>query len=258
MRTAVQLAFGTLSILPLGHPAGVDRRTWGRALLLAPVVGVVLGTAAWAVAYGVADLADAPMLGAVAGVSALALLTRGLHLDGLADVADGLGSRRPPAEARAIMKRSDIGPFGVIAIVLFVLLQVAALEPVLAASTTASAVTVIGAAMISRAAIVCSCRRGVGAAASDGFGGQVAGTVPRIAALTFLTASVAAVSWAAWISGADSALPVAASAVVAFGAAELWRRHCSHRFGGITGDVLGSVEQLTFTTFLVSVALLLP
>ena len=60
-------------------------------------------------------------------IGVLAALTRGLHLDGLADLADGLGSRKPAGAALDIMKRSDIGPFGVLTIVLILLIQAAAL-----------------------------------------------------------------------------------------------------------------------------------
>ncbi|NEC49139.1 adenosylcobinamide-GDP ribazoletransferase, partial [Actinospica acidiphila] len=56
-----------------------------------------------------------------------AALTRGLHLDGLADTADGLGSGRPAEDALRIMKQSDVGPFGVLTLVLVLLVQVAAL-----------------------------------------------------------------------------------------------------------------------------------
>ncbi|MYV40156.1 adenosylcobinamide-GDP ribazoletransferase, partial [Streptomyces sp. SID1328] len=68
-----------------------------------------------------------PLLAAVASAAVPAALTRGLHLDGLADTADGLGSGKPAEQALAIMKRSDIGPFGVLTLVLTLLAQVAAL-----------------------------------------------------------------------------------------------------------------------------------
>ena len=55
------------------------------------------------------------------------MLSRAIHLDGLADTADGLGSGRPPADALAIMRQSDVGPFGVATLVLTLLIQVSAL-----------------------------------------------------------------------------------------------------------------------------------
>ncbi len=94
----------------------------------APVVGLLLGLLAAAVLYVSGHLLHTGSLVAAAlSVGSLAVLTRALHLDGLADLADGLGSRKPAAEALDIMRRSDIGPFGVVTLVLTLLLQVAGL-----------------------------------------------------------------------------------------------------------------------------------
>ncbi|HUV48459.1 MAG TPA: adenosylcobinamide-GDP ribazoletransferase, partial [Actinomycetes bacterium] len=100
MTDALRLAFGTLSVIPVGLPRDVDHRTWGRSMIGAPVVGVVLGMVAAAVAIGLLELGASPLMAGVAAVATLALLTRALHLDGLADVADGLGSGRSPVDAR--------------------------------------------------------------------------------------------------------------------------------------------------------------
>ncbi|GAA3105764.1 hypothetical protein GCM10020254_59560 [Streptomyces goshikiensis] len=67
-------------------------------------------------------------------VAVPAALTRGLHLDGLADTADGLGSAKPAEDALRIMKQSDIGPFGVVTLLLVLLIQAAALADVYADS----------------------------------------------------------------------------------------------------------------------------
>ncbi|MCZ3388826.1 MAG: adenosylcobinamide-GDP ribazoletransferase [Actinomycetia bacterium] len=259
MLEAVRLAFGTLSVLPVGHPQKVSGRTWGQALALAPLVGLVLGGIAWAVAFGVAEAGGAPALGAVMGVAALAALTRGLHLDGLADVADGLGSWRPPEHAREVMKRSDIGPFGVVTVLLVVLAQVASLEQVLwAPNKGLSAVTLIGAAVVSRASLAMTCRSGVSAATPDGLGAQVAESLSPASTIVIAAATMALVTGAAALTAVDAVTPVAISTGVALGVAETWRRHCSRRLGGVTGDVLGSVEQVAFTAFLVTLVLLLP
>ena len=259
MLDAVRLSFGTLSVLPVGHPAKVSGRTWGQALALAPLVGVVLGAISWAAAFGAAEVGDAPLLGAVTGVAVLAALTRGLHLDGLADVADGLGSRRPPAGAREVMKRSDIGPFGVVSLVLVILVQVAALNQVFTNATRGvSAVALVGAAVVSRAALALTCRAGVRASSPEGLGAQAAESLSAASALVVAAGSVALVAGGVALTDVDAITPVALSAVLALGGTEIWRRHCSRRFGGITGDVLGSVEQVAFTGFLVALVLLLP
>ena len=259
MLDAVRLSIGTFSVLPAGHPITVDRRTWGQALAIAPVVGLVLGSIAWAAAFGVTELSDAPLLGAVTGIAALAVLTRGLHLDGLADVADGLGSGRPPEQAREVMKRSDIGPFGVITLLLVVLAQVASLGQLLSMPDVGlSAVALVGGAMVSRAALVVTCRSRVTAASPEGLGAQVAQSLSPTAALVVGASSVALAAGGAALTAAETVAPVTFSAILALAGAEGWRRHCSRRFGGITGDVLGSVEQVAFTAFLVWLALLLP
>lgn len=257
MTDALRLAFGTLSVVPIGHQRAVDRRTWGRSMVVAPVVGAVLGLVAAAAAVGVLELAVEPLLAAVAAVATLALLTRGLHLDGLADVADGLGSALSPVDARAVMKRPDIGPFGVVTIVLALLAQIAALTALVATtSTTGLAVAVVGAALLSRTAITWSCRHGVRAASPDGLGGQVAASVSVSVAAAVLVLAVALVTAGGHLVDARFAGAAAISAVGAVGVAELWRRHCSRRFAGLTGDVLGSVEQVTFTAYLLVLAIL--
>ena len=253
---AVRLAVGTLTVLPVPPPRTVDRHTWRTALALAPVVGFGLGAIAWLLGWTVMNASDSTLLAAVVTVTTFAALTRGLHLDGLADVADGLGSRRPADEARQIMRRSDIGPFGVLSLVFIALLQVAALEAVYAASDTAlAAIAVIGAAVIGRAAVTAVCRRGQ-PTASDGLGSQAVGSVPTwLAAAVVLLAVTATVAAAAGVS-TEAAIPALVAAVVAFAVGELWRHHCVRRLGAVTGDVLGSVEEVTATMFLVAIALL--
>lgn len=256
MLDGLRLSFGTLSLLPVGHPTSVDRRTWRRALLAAPWVGAVLGAVAWAVAVGVTALGGSTLLASVAVVGSLAALTRGLHLDGLADVADGLGSRRAPEEAREVMRRSDVGPFGVVALMLVMLTQVAALAPLLSGDASSAAVAVIGASVVSRAAVTWTCRAGVVAADASGLGSAVAGTVPRGAAAAALVMSVGAVvAAAALLGGRADGWRYAVAGTTALLVAELWRQHCSRRLGGVTGDVLGATEQVAWTTFVVALSL---
>ncbi|MDP9861676.1 MULTISPECIES: adenosylcobinamide-GDP ribazoletransferase [Streptosporangium] len=191
----VRLAIGTLSVFPV-RPGVVDRRAGGIAMTLAPLVGVLLGAAGGAVLVAALWLGITPLPASVLAVAAVALLTRGLHLDGLADLADGLGSGRPAEQALDIMKRSDIGPFGVVTLVLTMLVQVAALSEV--AATGAGPVALVTACVAGRLALTWACRAGVPSARPGGLGAMVAGTVrrgPALAVTALMLAALAALTF---------------------------------------------------------------
>ncbi|MBG0816245.1 adenosylcobinamide-GDP ribazoletransferase [Planomonospora sp. ID82291] len=202
----LRLAVGTLSVFPV-RPGTVDRRAGGRAMALAPLVGALLGGVAAVVLSAALRLGVSPLLASVLAVGTLALLTRALHLDGLADLADGLGSGRPAEQALDIMKRSDIGPFGVVTLVLVLGVQVAALAEASAAGY--GPVALVAACVAGRLAITRACREGVPAARQGGLGATVAGTVRRGPALAATALSLAglAVLTSAYCLGALRLLP---------------------------------------------------
>ncbi len=102
-----------LTILPFGRCHSFDARS---ALVYFPVCGLLIG-AVLAAINAVISLWWPDSIAALAVVLALVVLTGGLHLDGLADTADGLYGHRSPEQALAIMKDSRIGAMGTIAIV---------------------------------------------------------------------------------------------------------------------------------------------
>jgi adenosylcobinamide-GDP ribazoletransferase len=236
MLSGLRLAVTLLTIVPVSR-RGAPERLGGarRAMLWAPLVGLLLG----AVAAGVMLLAELagqrPLLCATLGVATLAGLSRGLHLDGLADTADGLGSRRPPPEALAVMRQGDTGPFGVVSVVLVLLIQVTA-------AAEAGPLGLLAAATVGRLAITWSCRRGVPPARPDGLGALVASSVsPVLAAFFSLVLLLAAVAL-----GPTGALGV----VGGLAAGELVLARCRKRLGGVTGDVLGAVCEVAVATSL--------
>ncbi len=244
-----RLAVMLLTAIPLpGGKAGTppSRAVAGAAMIWAPGIGLILGGAAAGVLYAFQRFWHAgPLVGAVLAVIVLAALTRCLHLDGLADLADGLGSAQPAGRALDIMRRSDIGPFGVAAVVLIVLLQVTALAQ--ADALGRGVTSVIAAAVTGRLAVTWACRRGVPAARGEGLGALVAGTVhPAIPAVL----SAAALAGAApfnWIFVLAIAAGLAASAAVT--------RLAVRRLGGITGDVLGALTEIATAVCLLVLAL---
>ncbi|HEY0936048.1 MAG TPA: adenosylcobinamide-GDP ribazoletransferase, partial [Trebonia sp.] len=130
MTGPARLAVSMFTVIPVPVTGAVDEALASRAVRWLPAVGLLLSLPAAAVllAAGTGDgMPLRRLLGAVLAVAVLGVLTGGLHLDGLADTADGLASRRPRDEALTIMRQGDTGPLGVAALVLAVLLQVTAL-----------------------------------------------------------------------------------------------------------------------------------
>lgn len=258
LRTAVSL----FTVIPVGGGGELRAGDAARAVLWMPVVGLLLGLAGAGVMLGVdAGGAAAPrrLLGAALAVALVALLTGGLHLDGLADTADGLGSRRAAAEALAIMRRSDVGPMGVAALVLVLLIQVAALAAVPRASLGAAALVL--AAVTGRVAVVVA--TGSPAARPGGFGALVAGgTTERartlvVAALGCAVAAGGLAAGAAGLTsdGAGLAASWLAAAISGLLAGSLLQRVARRRLGGMTGDVFGAILEISAATVLVACVL---
>jgi adenosylcobinamide-GDP ribazoletransferase len=202
-------------------------------MIVAPLVGVLLAVAVVGLLAGVTELGAGPLLAAALAVGGLALATRGLHLDGLADTADGLGSAAPPERALAIMRSPELGALGVATLVLVLVAQVSALAQMAASERWWAAGLGV---VVGRVALVWGCRRGVPAARSGGLGALVADTVPLWVCLLW-TAAATAVGLLA------DAAPGAFAVLVPVGLTLLLVRHAGRRLGGVTGDVLGAAGE---------------
>ncbi|MGH6655295.1 MAG: adenosylcobinamide-GDP ribazoletransferase [Actinocrinis sp.] len=247
----LRLSISTLTIFRTGAPL-VDERTAGTAMKFAPLVGLGVGAVAAGVAQVVDWLTESSLIAAAVAIAALAALTRALHLDGLADTADALGSNKPADEALAIMKRSDIGPFGVVTLILALGVQVASLAA--AYSVHRGPLAVIVAAMAGRLAVTVACCRPIPSARPEGLGAWVAGSV-RIPTAAGIGLAVVVVSGALGliIDPQTAALAVAAIPL-GIAAALLLLHRCIERFGGITGDVLGALVETSTTIALLVLA----
>lgn len=239
-----RLALGLLTVSPAGR-VETDRRTVRAALLLAPAVGLVLGALAWAAGAVVLARGGGPLVAAVASVATLAVATRGLHLDGLADVADGLGSARPAEAALEIMRKSDVGPFGVATLVLVLLLQVGVVAQ--AWEVDLAAPMLLLACLTGRLALLWACRSSVPAARPDGLGSLVAGAVPTLWALLLTGAACLGVGIWSLHSDALAAANSVVSVLAGLAAATLLLRRALSRLGGMTGDVLGALVETATT-----------
>jgi adenosylcobinamide-GDP ribazoletransferase len=248
---ALRMAVGTLTVLPVRAPV-VDRVTAGRAMVLAPLVGLVLWLPV-AVLLVVSERGGlSPLPAAALAIGLLALLTRAMHLDGLADTADGLGSGRPADQALAVMRRGDVGPFGVVTLLLALLVQVTALSQLVASGD--GVLGVAAALVVSRLALPLACLDGVPAARTDGLGSAVAGSVSRPMALVAVLLAAGALAVPPAL-GVDDALGVAAMAPLGLLAGLVVGWRAVRRLGGVTGDVLGACVEVTFTAALVAACL---
>lgn len=274
----VRLAVGTLTVLPTRPPQVVDRRVGSWAMTLAPAVGAVLAVPAglllWLLGWGpdgrgplleplharASELVVAPLLAAALTVGLLALLTRAMHLDGLADTVDGLGSGRPAAGALEIMRRGDVGPFGVVALSLVLLVQVLALGELVASGHGQAALLL--ALVASRLALPLACTTPVPAARADGLGQVVASSVGagRLVLAGLLAAAVLAAAGLLAVGPDAVTAPVvlrgALAGLAGLAAAAVVVHRAVRQLGGITGDVLGATVEVTFTATLVVLTLL--
>ncbi|MGV9283287.1 adenosylcobinamide-GDP ribazoletransferase [Streptomyces sp. NPDC003730] len=250
----LRFAFGTLTVFPV-EVTRWDRDAARGGMLCAPLAGLAVGVAAAGTGLLLLFLGAGSLLAAVATAAVPALLTRGLHLDGLADTADGLGSGKPAEDALRIMKQSDIGPFGVLALLFTLLAQVAALAQAYDGSWARGALAAVVSATAARLALTAAARAGVPAARPEGLGAAVAGVVPVGGARAVAAAVTLAGAAAGAGLGPYDALRTALAVVGAVAAAELLLRHCVRRFGGVTGDVFGGVAETGATTALVVLVL---
>jgi len=220
-------------------PASAPSDAGGTSLAWFPVVGALIGLAG-AMAYAVALLRVPPLLAAALAAAALVALTGALHEDGLADSADAWGGGSNREDALRILHDPAHGTYGVVALVLVLLLRVSAV----AAMTASSALLLLPAAhALSRASMVAVLVT-TPPARSGGLAAMFGTLASRRASVTALAGGL--------VIGLAFAGPIAlAFAAVVGSGAWLVRRLALRSIGGVTGDVLGAVQQVTETVVLV-------
>ncbi len=259
------LALSWLTVLPARVHTGPDGSlpagAAASALRWAPAVGVLLGSAGGGLLLGLTALGVSPVVAGLAVVGFWALATRGMHLDGLADTADGLGCYGPPERALRVMADGGTGPFAVVTLIVVLGAQAGALAQLAAAGPVPVLAGCALAAATGRAGFCWVARRGVPAARPGGLGATVAGTQPAwVAPLWWVAlAASAAPLLTAPITGGRAhhvATAFSASAGVALAAllVAALAAHTRRRFGGMSGDVLGAACELGCTAVLVVVA----
>jgi adenosylcobinamide-GDP ribazoletransferase len=241
---SLRMAVGTLTALPVPAPRVINRRVAGGAMVLAPLAVVPLAVVAGLIVWGGDALGLPTLVSAGLAIGAVALGSRGLHLDGLADTADGLSASYDRERALTIMRMGDSGPSGVATLVFVLIIQCGALAGAISAGHGIVA-AVVG-VLAGRCVLSLCCARGVPSARPEGLGATVSGSVPiTLAALVFVVAAGLA-SLAPGLPWWRGVVAVAAAYLVA----GVLLLRCVRRLGGITGDVLGGcVEVATAAAF---------
>jgi adenosylcobinamide-GDP ribazoletransferase len=244
-------AIGLLTRIPVARRT-VDRP--GAAAFAA--VGAGIAAVAALPLLALAGPAREPLLGAIASVAVVVVLTGAMHLDGLADTADALLARDRVAAERA-RKDPAVGPGGVVAVVLVVAGEVAALASVASTADPATAAwTLVAAAGVARSVPVFLARSvgpADGSAGSDGSDGLGAWFASHV---TILDAAIAVVTVAVLVGiVAFATTPIIAAATVVGGAVGLaLSRAVVARRGGLDGDAFGASVELTFVAIVMTVA----
>ncbi|HEU4344316.1 MAG TPA: adenosylcobinamide-GDP ribazoletransferase [Candidatus Binatia bacterium] len=234
-------AFEFLTVFPWPGRSDRSAHEAGRAAVYFPVIGFLLGVIL-ALVNGLLEAYASAALLSVVLVSLLALLTRGLHLDGLGDTFDGLGAGGDRERILQVMDDSHTGAFGLIAIVLVLLFKIHAIESIDSERWRA----LLAAPLLGRWAMVLLGYHSK--AAKPGLGSNLIDHLEtkHVFFATFITL----VLIAAILHGIGIAMMIWI-AVFSIASKKFFHR----RLGGITGDTFGAVGELSETSVLVIFAL---
>ncbi len=233
MKCTLPLALTFLTILPWPRLPLAAGPELARSLFWFPWVGALLGLLFWGSWLGLTIVF--PTLVAAALLLGLSVvITRGLHLDGLADTADGLAGGQTPEARRRIMKDSRLGAFGAMSLVLVLLLKYTlflglANKGLSRGFLLYPIVSRWGMVLLAYFSPYARPEGGLGQAMTSGAGGS-----------TILGATVSTLLLATAAAGLKALPIIGVSAVVTWLASRYFRR----QVGGVTGDTLGAVNEL--------------
>lgn len=233
---SLRSAVAFLTVIPAADSTGSPGERLGRAYF--PIVGALIGLVAGIGFVLIAAIAG-PLLAGVGAVAVMAVLTGGLHLDGLADAADGLFGVGSLERRLEVMRDPRVGSFGAVALVLVVLGDVAALSSM---GPARALIALVIAGALSRLAILVVVvsapylrEPGLGTAAQGG---------NRLFDLLLGAALTVAVCLLDPRRAAVAAVTVALAATLMVAVAR-------RRIGGVTGDVYGAVNEVGLLAALV-------
>jgi adenosylcobinamide-GDP ribazoletransferase len=247
------LAFQFLTIIPMQDMGDVSDEEMGKTTVVFPLVGFAEGVLLAFLAALFLKVFPAELTNAML-VLIMVIMNGGFHLDGLSDTFDAVASRGDRGKKLEIMKDSTVGPMGVIAIVMTLLLKYVLLNTVSFESTSAAyLVTVLSMPVLSRWSMVTAAfysnparKDGLGRLFIEHTGARqlIAATAATIILMALVCTMVSQLSLLMFY--VMFAMPVLYGS--SFGAVWFFRK----MFGGMTGDSFGAVNELAVLIFLLS------
>lgn len=247
------VAVAFLTILPLRFEKLPTPETVARSRFWFPMVGLLLGAllGGWAV---LVQMAAAPMLGAFLVLAAWVGITGALHLDGLADLCDGLFGGTTPEGRLQIMKDPRVGTFGVVGATLLLLGKFAALADLMSRMPE-QVPFLVGAAVMGARCLVLSMAANARYPRPDGTGKLLIEATTRGEGVFSACLALVVLCAGIWGAGIGRSLAAAGSSLLAMATLRL---SCVRRLGGVTGDCLGAGIEFAEVIFLLTAACLVP
>lgn len=244
MKTFLQ-AFSFLTILPVGHPSLSEGKELAGSMAFFPLVGLIIGLLLAVGHYLFSFLFSQP-LALWLTIGLLALLTRGLHLDGFADTVDGLGSGGSREKILEVMRDSRIGAFGVIGLILLIGAKYFALDQLPRTSVPYALIlmTVMG-----RNAMVLVCYRSPYARSG---GGLAKPFTENLGVREIILSLATAFGIALLMMGIHGVGVFVGIGLLSLG----YRYFFIKKLGGVTGDILGGANELAELLCLLLVVIL--
>jgi len=240
-------AFSFLTILPVGHPSLSEGKELARSMAFFPLVGLIIGFIL-ALGYYLFSFLFSRALVLWLTIGLLALLTRGLHLDGFADTMDGLGSGGPREKILEVMRDSRIGAFGVIGLILLIGAKFLALDQI---PTPSIPYTLILMAVMGRNAMVLICYRSPYARSE---GGLAKPFTENLGGREMTLSLATAFGIALLVMGMKGVVVFLLIGLFSL----VYRTFFIRKLCGVTGDILGAANELAELLCLLLLVILEP
>lgn len=227
------IALGFLTILPVGVKDASEEKI-ARSMAYFPLAGLLLGVILTSTGNLLSFFAFKTLPISIILTVLLALLTGGLHLDGLTDTIDALASRKNKEECLVIMRQAQVGAIGVLGLICVLLLKIALVSSIISVSRPTALLLMC---VLSRWAQVFSVRSF--AYARDN--GKAKVFFNRMNNKIFIIAGFSALFLSVWLLRLNGLNLFIMTSIFTFFCGRVF----TLRFGGLTGDTIGAINEIT-------------